>query len=415
VVSAFIFDLDRTLVDSVSPGGDAAWRDDRLRPRVRPDLDHARAFAVTSGTAPHETPGRLKQLGHPVALVSSFPRSCAERLLEAFGIGHDVLVAYEDTGEHTPHPAPLVRAAEQLRVRAAAGCFVGSNPADVEASVRAGMLSIIAAWSMGPAGRMASAAADLLVYTPDTLLQPERFARRGYLAEVTCANLEPLVHPGSILPCGGQFEQYALGRYFAREDPRHAGSALAERILELKSSDAGAALFAAALTAFFRQVEWTADHLIPVPPKPNQQRNRFEVLLALARAGIPVGTTVTVDGLRCVKQIENYKFLGALDRADAIAGAFEPTAALNGSVLLLDDVITTGETANACARALRASGASEVRVVTLARDQRTVAGRACPLCERPMKVRTNRSTGERFWGCSGSPGRCQHTESLDPR
>jgi hypothetical protein len=217
------------------------------------------------------------------------------------------------------------------------------------------------------------------------------------------------------LPCGGQFEQYALGRYFAREDPRHAGSALAERILELKNSDAAAAPLAPALTAFFRHVEWTADYLIPVPPKPNQRRNRFEVLLALARAGLPVDTTLTLDGLRCVKQIDNYKSLGALDRSDAVAGAFEATAARNGSVLLLDDVITTGETANACARALVASGASEVRVVALAKDQHTLAGRVCPLCDRPMKVRINRSTGERFWGCSGGPTRCQHTESLGPR
>ncbi len=411
MVSAFIFDLDRTLVDCATTD---LWREARLRPRVRQDLNHVKAFAVTSETAPHEMPGRLKERGHPVAVVSSFPRWCAEQLLEAFGIAHDVLVAYEDTVEHTPHPAPLVRAAEQLHVRAAAGCFVGSDAVDVEASFRAGMLSIIAGWSMGPADRMASAAADLLVYTPETLLQPECFARRGYLAEVTCANLEPLVHRGSILPCGGQFEQYALGRYFAREDPRHAGSALAERILELKHSDADAAPFAAALTAFFRQVEWTADYLIPVPPKPNQPRNRFEVLLALARAGIPVDTTLTLDGLRCVKRIDNYKSLGALDRSDAVAGAFEATAPRNGSVILLDDVITTGETANACARALMAGGASEVRVVALARDQHTVAGKVCPLCGRPMKVRMNRSTGERFWGCSGGPNRCHHTESLNP-
>jgi phosphoglycolate phosphatase-like HAD superfamily hydrolase len=410
VVSAFIFDLDRTLVDSASPD---VWREARLRPRVRQGLDHVRAFAVASEIAPHEIPGRLKQLGYPVAIVTSSPRSCAEALLEAFGIAHDVLVAYEDTTEHTPHPAPLVLAAERLGVRAAAGCFVGSDPADVEASFRAGMLSIGAGWSMGPIGRMASAAADLLVYTPETLLQPQRLAQCGYLAEVTCANLEPLLHRGSILPCGGRYEQYALGRYFAREDPRHAGSALAERILELKSSDGGAGLFAAALRAFFRQVDWTADFLIPVPPKPDQPRNRFEALLGLARAGIPVDTTLALDGLRCVRQIDHYKSLGALDRSEAVSGAFEATAQRNGSVLLLDDVITTGETANECARTLVANGASEVRVVALARDQHPFAGKVCPLCERPMRVRMNRATGERFWGCSGGPSRCQHTERLD--
>jgi hypothetical protein len=242
-------------------------------------------------------------------------------------------------------------------------------------------------------------------------LRPDLFARCGYLAEVACANLEPFLHQGSILPCGGQYQQYALGRYFASEDARHAGSVLAERILDLKSSDGHAGLFAVALSAFFRQVAWRADYVIPVPPKPNQPRNRFKALLGLAR--LPDDTRPALAGLRCVRQIDNYKALGAVDRSEAVSGAYEATARWDGAVLLLDDVITTGETTNECARTLVASGASEVRVVALARDQRTFAGKVCPLCERPMKVRVNRSTGERFWGCSAGPDRCQHTESLD--
>ena len=36
-------------------------------------------------------------------------------------------------------------------------------------------------------------------------------------------------------------------------------------------------------------------------------------------------------------------------------------------VVLVDDVVTTGATANACARALKKAGAREVRVLALAR------------------------------------------------
>jgi predicted amidophosphoribosyltransferase len=49
-----------------------------------------------------------------------------------------------------------------------------------------------------------------------------------------------------------------------------------------------------------------------------------------------------------------------------LAGAFRAGRA-PGRVLLVDDVMTTGATADACARALRAAGALDVMVLTFAR------------------------------------------------
>lgn len=61
-------------------------------------------------------------------------------------------------------------------------------------------------------------------------------------------------------------------------------------------------------------------------------------------------------------------------RRQNVRGAFrvsEPAAVKGKNILLVDDILTTGATARACARALRSAGAQSVWVVTLARAYRT--------------------------------------------
>ncbi|HEX2052978.1 MAG TPA: ComF family protein [Actinomycetota bacterium] len=56
------------------------------------------------------------------------------------------------------------------------------------------------------------------------------------------------------------------------------------------------------------------------------------------------------------------------ERRTNVAGAFRATGCTPDSVLLVDDVFTTGSTASEMARALKASGASRVVVATAARS-----------------------------------------------
>jgi predicted amidophosphoribosyltransferase len=67
----------------------------------------------------------------------------------------------------------------------------------------------------------------------------------------------------------------------------------------------------------------------------------------------------------------------ARDRRSALRDAFASTRPVSGAVLLVDDVLTTGSTAAACAAALKRSGAERVDVLVAARSLRNPAPARC--------------------------------------
>ena len=115
--------------------------------------------------------------------------------------------------------------------------------------------------------------------------------------------------------------------------------------------------------------EWL---LVPVPLHRAKEGDRGfnqsrELCRALSKAtGIP-----TMDGLRRVRITETQARLSREERLRNVRGAFVPkekTALKGRSVLLVDDVLTTGATTNECARVLRReAGAEKVVVITVAR------------------------------------------------
>lgn len=112
--------------------------------------------------------------------------------------------------------------------------------------------------------------------------------------------------------------------------------------------------------------------LVPVPLHPRRRRergfNQSELLAAeLARR---TGLRLAPAALVRRRDTSPQAGLTAAARRTNVEGAFavRQRARVSGRpVVLVDDVLTTGATARGCARVLREAGASEVRVLTVAR------------------------------------------------
>jgi len=109
--------------------------------------------------------------------------------------------------------------------------------------------------------------------------------------------------------------------------------------------------------------------VVPVPCHPATLRRRgFDPAALLSRAVARRADAVwRPQALRKVRAIPELVGLDAQERRAAVRGAYAPAERLGGTVLLVDDVVTSTATARACAEACRRAGAARTLVLGLAR------------------------------------------------
>ena len=112
------------------------------------------------------------------------------------------------------------------------------------------------------------------------------------------------------------------------------------------------------------------DLIIPIPLHPQRLRERgFNQALEIARPiSKHLGIPLDIHGTQRTKHTAAQSGLTALERQRNITGAFAANRDYTGlSVVVVDDVMTTGQTAREISRVLRARGASRIDVWCCAR------------------------------------------------
>ena len=124
------------------------------------------------------------------------------------------------------------------------------------------------------------------------------------------------------------------------------------------------------LIELYNQFDWSIDIVSPVPLSAHRIKERgYNQASMLARPlAYAIGKPYQVV-LRKNRDTRSQVGLSARERQQNVAGAFTsvPDQVKGRTILVIDDVTTTGSTINACAQALRQAGASAVYGLTLAR------------------------------------------------
>ncbi len=140
----------------------------------------------------------------------------------------------------------------------------------------------------------------------------------------------------------------------------------------------GLASFAAQMRRAGRDILTDADVLIPVPLHPTRLiKRRYNQATLLARALAKItAAEFSPDILFRTRRTDSQGGFNARARIENVRGAFTVKHAdkIKGrNLVLIDDVLTTGATLEACARSLKRAGAARVDGICLARVAKAAA------------------------------------------
>ncbi len=125
------------------------------------------------------------------------------------------------------------------------------------------------------------------------------------------------------------------------------------------------------LSRYVMSLAWPINSVVPVPlgRKRLQERGYNQVALIARPLALALGAPFDQRAVARVRETRSQVGLARRERQENVRDAFMaiPTRVRGRSILLVDDVATTGSTLSSCAAALYSAGARDVFALTVAR------------------------------------------------
>ncbi len=125
------------------------------------------------------------------------------------------------------------------------------------------------------------------------------------------------------------------------------------------------------LAKLYKELDWQADLIIPVPLSSARKKWRGYNQAELLAEGVSdiLGIPINTETLVKIKDTDSQATLTLQERRKNLLSSFkvlDKYVVRGKKILLIDDVMTTGSTANACTTALKKAHADKVFVLTIA-------------------------------------------------
>ncbi|MGF2735367.1 HAD-IIIA family hydrolase [Marinobacter sp. DUT-1] len=438
-VSAVIFDLDDTLIYTKSLQG---YRENRDSQGMREKLDESSVFKPVANIV-----SELKKIGVPLAVVTNSPRWYVDILLNHHDLNvFDILICYDDVGPSGAKPSPrgIELALEKLgRPDPKTVIYVGDQDTDIVASYAAGVRPIAPSWATRrpidqvPAAILNSETLLANLHDVEELaLIADRVAlNRKFDFPKSQMNFLPLNEAGQVVPLKREeIKLISFGRYFSQ------GSSLTARIHEDHSLSKD--IFKKEESQTYILPEYYVDLIVKVVeslpqyafgsdesyfdvvtviPAKKEKNPRLENFLKRIQRKSKSRSEFIPDIFEFERGARSLKTLGGKEkRSEELSRNFrikkKHEERLSGkTVLVLDDIITTGATFTAAFDLLQrvgvsaALGACLAKTVSIQEHQKT-----CPKCSRVMRVSKNGKTGIHFYSCTGfyEKDQCKYSEYI---